>query len=119
MIMRNKRKISLLLFTLLLVFSCTSPNLQFDQSPKALLISARNTTAGAPRPLSLCNSVPYITVWGDGRVVKPVYNAAYERQINIGHVTKANLDEGLNYLVKANFFSKWPVEIGQSFRGGV
>ena len=119
MIMRNKRKISLLLFTLLLVFSCTSPNLQFDQSPKALLISARNTTAGAPRPLSLCNSVLYITVWGDGRVVKPVYNAAYERQINIGHVTKANLDEGLNYLVKANFFSKWPVEIGQSFRGGV
>jgi hypothetical protein len=109
-IVKYQRKILLLLFTLLLMGSCTSPDLQFDESPNALLIDARNTTAGAPEPHSYCNSIPYLTVWGDGRVVKPVFNAVGERQIQIAYATKAKLAEGLHYLASENFFSKWPVE---------
>jgi hypothetical protein len=110
MIVKHQRKILHFLFSLMMLGSCTSPDLQFDGSPNSLLIYAKNTNAGAPKPYTYCNSVPYLTVWGDGRVVKPAYNAVGERQIQIGFATKAKLTEGLQYLASENFYSNWPVE---------
>lgn len=101
------RKWILLLLVVLLLGSCTPSPVPYDENQNALLIFAwLKTHGGAPMQGSLCNSVPDLRIWGDGRVVTGAYTDK-GRQIKLGHVEKAQIEDMLDILRNAGFFSDW------------
>jgi hypothetical protein len=90
------RKWVLSLLVVFLVGSCTPSPIPYDESQNALLIYARSRSGGPPMEGCLCNSVPELRIWGDGRVVMgPTYKS---RQINLGHIDKAQIEDILDML---------------------
>jgi hypothetical protein len=103
------RKWVLSLLVVLLVGACTPSPVPYDESPNALLIYARSRSGGPPRQGSLCNFVPNLRIWGDGRVVMGTYTDK-GRQVNLGHIDKAQIEDILELLRNAGFYSNWTPE---------
>jgi hypothetical protein len=113
------RKWIFLSLVVLLLGSCTPSPIPYDENQNALLMFARlKAQGGAPMEGSLCNSVPDLRIWGDGRVVTGAYTDK-GRQISLGHLEKAQIEDMLGMLRNAGFFSNWTPDIGALNPGGM
>ena len=81
------------------------PKLEYEQDSQTLVISAdRSGSPGGPRPGEMCNRIPGLRVWGDGRVVYAYFQPDRGRVVKTGYLDSAQIQSLLQILTEGGFF---------------
>lgn len=80
-----------------------SPEISWDPSPDALIISATNCCGFVPEFVKI-NYIPEAQVWGDGRVIWTQFDANNQRQVLQGQLTQEQMADFLQQATEAGFF---------------
>ncbi len=79
------------------------PKLEYQADPAVLVIGTDSLTIPVPLPGEMCNYIPDLRVWGDGRVVYSHFQDG-KRVVQAGSLDAAQIHSLLQTLAEAGFF---------------
>jgi hypothetical protein len=106
---RRVQTLSFIAFLCPLLAACrpAGPKLEYQADGSILIISADWVgSPGYPPPEFMCDHIPYLRVWGDGRVVTAQYSPDNMRLVKSGTLSPAQIQSLLQLIADGGFFRK-------------